>query len=84
MADEASEELELGNLEWPRSEKVGVGGVELSEVQYEEADVEIERPDLSAGSSPWVNDRVRPATIAGRWRGLRSRIVVDTIGKYVV
>lgn len=33
VADEASEEVELGNLEWPRSEKVGVGGVELSEVQ---------------------------------------------------
>jgi hypothetical protein len=33
VPDEANEELELGNLECPRIEKVGVGGVELSEVQ---------------------------------------------------
>lgn len=84
VADEASEEVELGNLECPRSEKVGVGGVELSEVQYEEAEVEIERADLRAASSPWVNERVLPATIAGRWRGLRSRIVVDIGGEDVV
>lgn len=31
VGDDASEELELGNLEWPRNENVGVVGDGISE-----------------------------------------------------
>jgi hypothetical protein len=62
VADEANEELELGNLECPRREKVGVGGVELSDVQYEGVDVCIVWPVLIAASSSEETDRVLAAT----------------------
>lgn len=44
LVEEASDELELGNLEWPREENVGVGGSETSEaIQYELVERSAER-----------------------------------------
>lgn len=62
---EVKEELELGNLECPRSEKVGVGGAELSDaIQYEYGDWK-EDSALAVTSSVEERPQVLVANLSG-------------------
>jgi hypothetical protein len=77
---DVSDELPLGNLEWLRSENVGVFGADTSDA------LEIEPPETCAQivvfvvrSSLDCDALLRSANIFVGFRGLSSRIVVITV-----
>ena len=72
---EATEELEE-YLEWPRNEKVGVGGVEPSDVVHEEEHEGVNCEYVVAtAASPKLLSEDFAATSFGNWSCRNSRMV---------
>ncbi len=72
-----SDELALGNLGWPRSEKVGVAGIDRSDVlDIEPLEACAHIVVLVVMSSLECDGPLRSTTIFGKVRGLSSRIVI--------
>jgi hypothetical protein len=73
---DVNDELVLGNLEWPRSEKVGVAGADTSDTLEKEPPEECAHTAVLVISSLDCEAPLRAATIFGGLKDLGSRIVV--------
>lgn len=74
---ELSDELPLGNLEWPRTENVGVGGPDTSDTLEKEPPEECAHVVvLMVRSSLDCEAPFRSATSFGKLSGLSSRMFV--------